>query len=328
MKYDLAAGFAAMTVLIFSSGCSSLNTEERKAERILWKDVTASAYHGKTMSQNKFAELKKEELKKFKSELEAVYRVPFKYRYTKYFNIAYRCSDSDADRIERNLKIFFRDVYPKYYIYEPKFTMRIVYFGTKKEFIKHTNYDSYGYYMGVRDSENDTNRTLYTYWNSGPGTLWHEMIHAFTDANTDMDVDSWFNEGMASFYEHGSTADGRFTEGYANWRLPALQETIRAGRLPGLRKFFEKGLVDREYGYPYMRFLFCYLWIHDQMIPFVKAYIYELLPKYKGSELTGKSIETMERLLGKNISEIEKDMSGLALKLKKNEKLVKLKERK
>ncbi|HNI94891.1 MAG TPA: hypothetical protein PL169_02420, partial [Leptospiraceae bacterium] len=74
--------------------------------------------------------------------------------------------------------------------------------------------------------------------------------------------------------------------------------------------------------------LFCYLWIHDQMIPFVKAYIYELLPKYKGSELTGKSIETMERLLGKNISEIEKDMSGLALKLKKNEKLVKLKERK
>lgn len=328
MKYDLCARFLSLIFLLIPSGCSSVKTEEKKTERVLWKNVSLSDYHGRSLSSADFASEKKKELKQFKSDLESVYPIPFKYRHTKYFNIAYRCSDEDADRIERNLKIFFRDVYPKYYIYEPKFTMRIVYFKSKKEFVKQTDYDSYGYYIGVRDSENNTNRTLYTYWNSGPGTLWHEMIHAFTDANTDLDVDSWFNEGMASFYEHGSTAGGKFTEGYANWRLPSLQETIRSGKLPALRTFFQKGLVDREYGYPYMRFLFCYLWIYDQMIPFVKTYLYELLPKYKGKELSEKSIETMEKLLGKNISDIEKDMSELALKLKKNEKLVKLKARK
>lgn len=325
MKYDLCARFLSLVFLLIPSGCSSVKTEEKKTERVLWKSVSSSDYHGRSLSSADFAAEKKKELKQFKSDLESVYPVTFKYRHTKYFNIAYRCSDKDADRIERNLKIFFRDVYPMYYIYEPKFTMRIVYFKSKKEFIKHTDYDSYGFYLGVKDSENSTNRTLYTYWNSGPGTLWHEMIHAFTDANTDYKVNPWFNEGMASFYEHGSTVGESFTEGYANWRLPALHETIRSGKLPTLRTFFQKGLVDREYGYPYMRFLFCYLWINDQMIPFVKTYIYELLPAYKGKELSEKSIETMEKLLGKNISEIEKDMSELALKLKKNEKLVKLK---
>lgn len=44
---------------------------------------------------------------------------------------------------------------------------------------------------------------------------------------------AWFNEGLASLYEHCGEEKGRI-RGYTNWRLAGLQETIRDGELPSL----------------------------------------------------------------------------------------------
>ena len=42
---------------------------------------------------------------------------------------------------------------------------------------------------------------------------------------------SWFNEGLASLYEHAGEEQGRI-HGYPNWRLPGLQQAIKAHRVP------------------------------------------------------------------------------------------------
>lgn len=66
----------------------------------------------------------------------------------------------------------------------------------------------------------------------GYGTLVHEMVHAFMAANFPA-APVWFNEGLASLYEQPSERDGHIRGG-TNWRLPGLQDAIRAGRVPAL----------------------------------------------------------------------------------------------
>jgi len=68
---------------------------------------------------------------------------------------------------------------------------------------------------------------------TGGGTLVHEMVHAFVDANFP-DCPPWFNEGLGSLYEQCSSRDGRIV-GLLNWRLSGLQKAIRAGQLPRIR---------------------------------------------------------------------------------------------
>lgn len=69
---------------------------------------------------------------------------------------------------------------------------------------------------------------------TGTGTLVHEMVHAL--AHFDFpDMPAWFGEGLASLYEHCTIGQDRLI-GQVNWRLPALQEAVRAGRLRPLRE--------------------------------------------------------------------------------------------
>lgn len=66
----------------------------------------------------------------------------------------------------------------------------------------------------------------------GLGTVIHEMVHAFMEANFP-DCPAWFNEGLASLYEHTETEDGR-VRGLVNWRLPPLKASIQRKKLPSL----------------------------------------------------------------------------------------------
>jgi hypothetical protein len=59
----------------------------------------------------------------------------------------------------------------------------------------------------------------------GAGTLVHEMVHAFIEANFP-DCPPWFNEGLASLYEQTDEEDGHI-HGRVNWRLPGLQRAIQ-----------------------------------------------------------------------------------------------------
>ena len=64
----------------------------------------------------------------------------------------------------------------------------------------------------------------------GGGTVVHEMVHAFVEANFP-DCPTWFDEGLASLYEH-TEDDAGHIRGRINWRLPRLQEAIRSGAAP------------------------------------------------------------------------------------------------
>jgi len=74
---------------------------------------------------------------------------------------------------------------------------------------------------------------------TGGGTLVHEMVHTFTETDFP-DMPAWFNEGLASLYEQCRFEPGRLV-GLTNWRLPALQERLRAGARSGRAK----GLLAR-----------------------------------------------------------------------------------
>ncbi len=64
---------------------------------------------------------------------------------------------------------------------------------------------------------------------TGGGTLVHEIVHPFMEANFP-ECPAWLNEGLGSLYEQSAERDGRIV-GLTNWRLAGLQEAIRAHRV-------------------------------------------------------------------------------------------------
>jgi hypothetical protein len=80
----------------------------------------------------------------------------------------------------------------------------------------------YGYYSPAHKS-------LVMNIETGGGTLVHEIVHPFVEANFP-DCPPWLNEGLGSLYEQSGEEDGHI-RGYTNWRLPGLQRAIRRGRL-------------------------------------------------------------------------------------------------
>ena len=97
---------------------------------------------------------------------------------------------------------------------------------------------------------------------TGGGTLVHEIVHPFMAANFP-GCPSWFNEGLASLYEQCGEREGRI-RGETNWRLPGLQQAIRADRVPSFeslmstttRQFYDK---DPGTNYSQARYLCYYL---------------------------------------------------------------------
>ena len=85
----------------------------------------------------------------------------------------------------------------------------------------------FGYYSSA-------DRALVMNISTGGGTLVHEIVHPFIEANFP-ECPSWFNEGLASLYEQCRDKNGRIT-GSTNWRLSGLKEAIVANRVPSFEK--------------------------------------------------------------------------------------------
>ena len=77
----------------------------------------------------------------------------------------------------------------------------------------------YGYYSRA-------DRALVMNISTGGGTLVHEIVHPFIEADFPA-CPAWFNEGLGSLYEQCGESDGHIT-GFTNWRLPGLQRAVRA----------------------------------------------------------------------------------------------------
>lgn len=63
---------------------------------------------------------------------------------------------------------------------------------------------------------------------TGGGTLVHEIVHPFVEANV-TDCPAWINEGLGSLFEQCREHEGKIS-GLLNWRLDGLQDAIKADR--------------------------------------------------------------------------------------------------
>jgi len=126
----------------------------------------------------------------------------------------------------------------------------------------------YGYYSGAH-------KALVMNISTGGGTLVHEIVHPFMEANFPA-CPPWFNEGMGSLYEQCGEVDGHI-HGYTNWRLPGLQEAIKARTVPSFKKLMAmdaSAFYNDEKGanYAASRYLCYYLQQRGLLVKFYREF--------------------------------------------------------
>jgi hypothetical protein len=133
---------------------------------------------------------------------------------------------------------------------------------------------------------NDTPTTPYGYYSSthkalimnigtGGGTLVHELVHPFIEANFPA-CPAWLNEGLGSLYEQCGEEDGHI-HGYTNWRLPGLQRALKAGLVPTFQtltsttpsEFYNS---DKGTNYAQARYLCYYLQQKGLLVKFYREF--------------------------------------------------------
>lgn len=125
----------------------------------------------------------------------------------------------------------------------------------------------YGFYSPPHEA-------LFMNISTGGGTLVHEIVHPFVEADFP-DAPAWINEGLGSLFEQSGERDGHII-GYTNWRLPGLQKAIRRHDVPTFeslckttsRQFYGD---DRGTNYAQARYLFYYMQEHGLLTGYYKA---------------------------------------------------------
>jgi hypothetical protein len=145
----------------------------------------------------------------------------------------------------------------------------------------------FGYYSS-------THKALVMDISTGGGTLVHEIVHPFIEANFP-NCPPWLNEGLGSLYEQSGEVRGRI-HGFTNWRLPGLQASIKAGRVPSFRtltgmnaaEFYDD---DRGTHYAQSRYLLYYLQQKGLLTKFYREF-----HAHQKTDPTG--YQTLGRVLG------------------------------
>jgi hypothetical protein len=126
----------------------------------------------------------------------------------------------------------------------------------------------YGYYSSAQ-------KALIMNIETGGGTLVHEIVHPFIEANFPA-CPPWLNEGLGSLYEQCGDAGGHI-HGYTNWRLPGLQRAIRAKQVPSFKEltamdansFYNE---DKGTNYAQARYLCYYLQEQGVLVKFYQQF--------------------------------------------------------
>ncbi len=110
---------------------------------------------------------------------------------------------------------------------------------------------------------------------TGGGTLVHEIVHPFMQANFPH-CPAWFNEGMGSLYEQSAERNGHMV-GLTNWRLAGLQEAITNDRVPSFTTLLSTTAdefynADPGTNYAQARYLCYYLQEKGLLVDFYKAF--------------------------------------------------------
>ncbi len=145
---------------------------------------------------------------------------------------------------------------------------------------------------------------------TGGGTLIHELTHALIVYDFP-DKPDWFNEGLASLHEQC-----RFTEteivGLPNWRLPALQKAIAAGKLGSLSDLVTTEAFygpDRGIHYAQARYFCQFLQTRGLLAKFYAYY----RDHHEGADA---GIKAIEHICGKKIAQVDQEMVAWVKTLK------------
>ena len=146
--------------------------------------------------------------------------------------------------------------------------------------------DADSYKKHARLLFNDTPSTPYGYYSrahkalimnisTGGGTLVHEIVHPFVEANFPA-APPWLNEGLGSLYEQCGEEDGHIY-GYVNWRLPGLQRAIKAGEVGSFKDLMAMDTNafysdSRGVNYAQSRYLCYYLQQKGLLFSFYKQF--------------------------------------------------------
>ncbi|MBT9584855.1 C39 family peptidase [bacterium] len=143
--------------------------------------------------------------------------------------------------------------------------------------------DESSYTSNTRKLFGESPSTPYGYYSSkhkalvmniatGGGTLVHEIVHPFMEANFPGCPD-WFNEGLASLYEQSQERNGEIC-GSTNWRLAGLQRAIQGNRLQDFRRLTSRDFYSDDDGsnYAMARYLCYYLQETGKLRAFYQAF--------------------------------------------------------
>jgi hypothetical protein len=158
----------------------------------------------------------------------------------------------------------------------------------------------YGYYSSEH-------KALIMNIETGGGTLVHEIVHPFIEANFP-DCPAWFNEGLGSLYEQSGEEAGHI-RGYTNWRLPGLQEAIEAHAVPSFKTLMATSThafytEDKGTNYGQARYLCYYLQERGLLVKFYKEF-------YANRKTDPTGYQTLQAVLN------EPDMSAFQKKWEK-----------
>jgi hypothetical protein len=145
----------------------------------------------------------------------------------------------------------------------------------------------YGYYSS-------THKALIMNIETGGGTLVHELVHPFIEANFPA-CPPWLNEGLGSLYEQSGEVDGHI-HGFTNWRLPGLQKAIKSGTVPSFKSLTaldSAGFYNDDKGtnYSQSRYLCYYLQQKGLLIKFYREF-------YVHQKTDPTGYESLKKILG------------------------------
>lgn len=176
-----------------------------------------------------------------------------------------------ADTVRWTVNLLKKDYFTK----DPAEILNIWLFKNTASYKRHTREifkdepdTPYGYYSSVH-------RALIMNIETGGGTLVHEIVHPFIEANFPA-CPPWFNEGLASLYEQSGEVDGHIY-GFPNWRLPDLKRAIKAGTVPPFKTLFEMTPYafyhqDKGTNYSQSRYLCYYLQENGLLVKFYREF--------------------------------------------------------
>lgn len=170
--------------------------------------------------------------------------------------------------------------------------------------------DEKTYRRGAKRYFEDEPETPYGYYspadgalimNIGPGagTLSHELVHPYMEANFPAGP-AWFNEGLASLFEAPRERDGKLW-GITNWRLTGLQRGLAANSIPSLAVMMSTdsdGFYGADYdSYAMARFLCQYLQDHGKLGEMFQAFLAD------EEDLTGGA--ALQKVTGLSAAELD-----------------------